>query len=306
MKKLFLRIFVFMIIGYLIGEVVVRYFKLTSDIPQRYVDKSGIQHFIPGQKGFYKKSDFQWKVNKYGWLGVSNFQNKKRKISIIGDSYIENLMSPDSCNQGYRLQKEFKDVGFLEVGRSGISFIETMEIAKDLDTLGFNNHLIYVGTADFTESISNLTRYPDRVQVDLDKGEILKAEMKSPGLKKILYNAKFLYYLYLRFPIFVSEQNKNNIFTEKSKTFENESYIKLFEFCESHYNLKPITLVFHPGSSEEIMDLAAQHGFKILRLEEKTDQTWDYNDVDPHWSCFGNREAAKQVATYLQNEILNP
>src|SRR5690606_11881308 len=127
----------------------------------------------------------------------------------VGDSYIENIMNPMACNQGTFLNSYFKNIGFFEAGRSGVTFIEAMEITNLLDsTIHPDLHLVYVSSDDFHESIANEHRYADRMQIDVASGVIMNGALKAPGAKKILYNWKLLYYLYLRFPLFVNAQNK--------------------------------------------------------------------------------------------------
>ena len=300
MKKLIIRFILFLIVGYVIGEIVVRTFRLTSDIPQRYVDANGIQLYKPGQKGYYKDVDEPWNVNKYGWLGVSEINNKNKRVSVIGDSYIENLMNPAACNQGYLLQQLNNDIGFFEAGRSGVTFIEALEIAKQSDSLNFNRHLIYVSADDFEESFAQKQRYSDRMQYDSESNSILKGEMKSSGLKKVLYNTKFLYYLYQRFPLFVSKQNMGEG-EKEAITFNPDDYNKLADFCKQNYNMDKVTLVFHPGTPKEIVDFFNSRQIANIPLAQKTEQSWDLSSADGHWSCFGHGEAADQITTYLDS-----
>ncbi|NNK72423.1 MAG: hypothetical protein HKO94_04430 [Flavobacteriaceae bacterium] len=297
MKRFILRFILFLVLGYLLGEVVVRYYKLTSDVPHRYVDTHGLQLYEPGQTGYFKGASEPWTVNEFGWLGINTIENKNRRISIIGDSYIENIMNPDNCNQGYLLQELNPEVGFFEAGRSGVTFIEALEIAQKMDSLDFDEHLIYVTDADFTESFANKTRYADRLQVDLDRNIILKGELKSPGLKKILYNLKFMYYLYLRFPLFVGEQNKGEI--AATEDFDRNSFDRLFAFCQSNYDLRKITLIFHPETSDDIVSFFKEKGLRHIRLVVQNGKSWDLNAADGHWSCLGHAQAARQITAAI-------
>ncbi|WP_299229345.1 hypothetical protein [uncultured Psychroserpens sp.] len=304
MKKFIAKIIIFCVIGYLIGECIVRINKLTSDIPQRYVATNGIQLYIPGQKGYYKGATEQWEVNKYGWLGVSNIDDKAKRISIIGDSYIENIMNPMDCNQGYLLQEANANIGFFEAGRSGVTFIEALEIAKNLDSLNFDKHLLYLTDADFYESFSKTNRYTDRLQIDLENETILEGELKSPGLKKILYNSKFLYYLYQRFPLFVSKQNKGEVSSESS-AFDIDSFNKLHDYINKNYNLQNMVFVFHPKTSTDIIEFFNSKDLKYIDLKVKQGKSWDLNEADGHWSCYGHIEASKQIQTYIKTLNLN-
>lgn len=132
MKRFLIRLLVFTLVTIALGEIIIRIYKLVPDIPRLYVDEKGIQRYIPDQTGYYTKAKTKWVVNKYGWLGTSD-TSSDTLISIIGDSYIENIMNPITCNQGHILKSRFKAYSFFEAGRSGVTFIEAMQISKLLD-----------------------------------------------------------------------------------------------------------------------------------------------------------------------------
>jgi len=306
MKKFLTQIIIFSIVSCLCGEVIIRVFKLVSDIPQRSIDtETGLQMYKLGQKGYYKEADEPWNVNEYGWVGVAN-TDKEIQFSVIGDSYIENFMNPISCNQGYLLQTYYDNKGFFEAGRSGVSFIEALEISKKLDKeIQPKYHLIYLNNNDFKESIVSKGRLSDIVQVDLEKNEILKAQLKSPGLKKILYSTKLAYYFYGRFPLFVAKQNKGETKEKmkKAKTeFDYKTYDDLFAYSVKNYDKEKLVFVFHPGTNKELFSLAEKHGYKYIVLSTGNDN-WAISENDSHWSCFGHEKAALQVKTYLDNTL---
>jgi hypothetical protein len=305
MGKFLLRLSVFVLFCFLAGEVIIRVFKLVSDIPQRFVDETGIQRYIPGQHGYYTRASEPWHVNEYGWMGMTDTK-KDTVISIVGDSFIENIMNPISCNQGSLLKEHMPGYGFFEAGRSGVSFIEAMEITHLLDsTIHPKYHLVYVSTNDFLESFSHTTRFTDRVQIDLEKSSILHATLKSPKLKKVLYGCKLLYFLYLRFPILVDKENKEKHTTGEKSTsdFAEQDFHKLFLYCQNHYNVKNIIMVFHPGSDTRIIQLAAQYGFKTIILDSSRDRSWALNENDGHWSCYGHSKIAEQISKQFHKVI---
>jgi hypothetical protein len=306
MKKFITHLFLFTIVLSIVGEVSIRIFKLTSDIPQRFIEQSsGLQLYKPGQSGYYKKAAEKWEVNQYGWLGIANTE-KRPLFSIIGDSYIENIMNPISCNQGFILQSHFDSCSFFEAGRSGVTFIEALEISKYLDSLiRPTYHLIYLGDGDFNESITQIHRFSDRVQVDLDKKLILKAKMKAPVAKKILYSSKLLYYMYLRFPSFINKQNKGETLKKNGGNITPSNYLKiseLFQFCASKYNLDKIILIFHPKTDNKIINIAKSFKFKTFTLQEHT-KSWALGEHDGHWSCYGHHEAVKQIIPLIDSLI---
>ncbi len=306
MKKFLIRLFVFTFVIGVAGELIIRVYKLVQDIPRLYVDKTGIQRYVPGQTGYYTKAKTKWVVNKYGWLGTAD-TSKDTVVSIIGDSYIENIMNPVSCNQGNLLKFQIKNYSFFEAGRSGVTFIEAMQISKLLDsTIQPKMHLIYLNTGDFPESSSLDQRYTDRVQIDLSTNTILNGNLKSPGLKMILYNIKLLYFLYLRFSPFDDAKNKEDHkeITERivkvKPEFDGRDVNKLFAYCIENYDMEKVIFVFHPGTEKTIIALANQYHIKNIVLNaDKDKRSWALNANDKHWSCYGHTQVAKQISIEL-------
>lgn len=307
MKKFIMQLIIFSFFLFLTGEVIIRVFNLVSDIPERYADEYGVQRYKPGQSGRFKDVKSKWHVNDYGWVGTSKIENDT-VISIIGDSYIENLMNPMECNQGSILKSYYPNYSFFEAGRSGVTFIEAMEITKILDKeVKPTYHLLYLNEFDFYESIENLRSYDDRLQVNLETNTIKKGQLKSPGLKKILYSCKLLYYMYLRFPIFVEAQNKavsqdapiDNI------TFDKLTFQKLFSYCSKNYDLSKIIFIFHPNTDENIISLAREYGIKTIVLNSKGDKDWGLGEHDGHWSCYGQKQVSKQIKEQFVLDKMN-
>lgn len=112
-----------------------------------------------------------------------------------------------------------------------------------------------------------------------------------------------MYYLYNRFPLFVSKQNKGEIvegISIKKEIFDVNHFSKLFKYCEDNYDFSNIILVFHPNSSDNIINFFETNGVQCIVLEQKSDKSWNRNLVDGHWSCFGHEEASKQITTKLK------
>lgn len=300
MKTFLYRTISFLVLLFIFSEILIRVLNLVPDIPERYVDKYGIQRYKPDQSGRYDR--IKWTTNEYGWIGVSETEGEV--ITIIGDSYIENLMNPIECNQGALLKQILPSYSFYEAGRSGITLIEALKISKILDEeIHPIVQLVYLNTGDFSESISNIYRFTDRYQVDLESDEELSGKIRGQKLKKILYNVKTLYYLYKKYPIFVAEQNKAvNPNEESADTISHEKYIqKLYDYISSNYDLESIVFVFHPGINQDIIQYTEDYGIKYIELqkEQEDDQLWRMSDVDAHWSCYGHSQVSEQVADKL-------
>ncbi|WP_299520398.1 hypothetical protein [Winogradskyella sp.] len=305
MKKFFKNIILFLIILLIVGELVVRLTHAVSDIPQRTIDEYGIQKYKPNQKGYWKGGEHTWLINDYGWPGIAP-NSLDSLISIIGDSYIENFMNPNECHQSEYLRKMLPDYNFMEFGRSGVSFIEALEISKQMDTLNPKHHLIYVNDDDFYESICEAKRMTDVTQLSLKDNKIKYGEMKGSSSKKVLYNWKLLYYFYNRFPI---DYIKNNLTPKKVSPEEPspndnvpsnhiDAITKLMIYVTDNYNINDKTLVFHPNSNSSIITIAKNAGFNTILLDSSMDKTWTF-DYDSHWTCYGHNKAAEQISQQL-------
>lgn len=306
MRFFLLKLAAFVFTLCIVGEIIIRIFRLVPDIPERYIDEYNIQRYKPEQSGYYTKAKTKWNVNKYGWLGThENIED--RTISIIGDSYIENIMNPIECNQGYILKQHFPNNSFFEAGRSGVTFIEAMEISKILDLeVNPKYHLIYLNENDFYESISEINRFTDRLQISINTQELLPNDIKSPGLKKILYSFKLLYYFYLNYPIFVEKQNKGetSITASENPQFNSLIFNKLLHYCSENYELNKLIFVFHPNTNNSIIELVRNRGIKTILLNSENDESWALGKNDGHWSCYGHNQIGSQVASEL-NLYLN-
>lgn len=286
-----------------ICEILIRVVHLVPDIPERYIDDSGIQKYKVAQSGYYTSAKEKWNVNKYGWLGTHQVIEGKT-ITIIGDSYIENLMNPISCHQGSILKEYNPNFAFFEAGRSGVTFIEALIISKNLcKEIKPKLQLLYVSENDFYESITEYKKYNDRVQLSLNKKEIVLPSIQSSFVKKILYNTKFIYYLYLEYPILIKEQNKGtsraSANSKNSLTNKKELINRLLKYSTKNYNFDNVILVFHPNTSNYLIDIVKDFGIQTISLDASSTKTWSISDQDKHWSCYGHNEAGKQVSQRL-------
>lgn len=312
MKRFLKNIAIFFLLALIVGEVVIRITHEVSDIPQRKIDEYGIQKYYPNQDGYWKGGNHKWNVNSMGWPGElpENFDNL---IVVIGDSFIENFMNPNECHQAFLLKKNMPNYNFMEAGRSGVSFIEAMEISKQFDSLKPIQNLIYVHDSDFYESLYNVQPLFDITQFDAQSKKIVYGKMKSPLLKKILYNWKLLYYFYNRFPPSkIGKKSKDNTPENELKTesleenteeiHHKKDVLKLIDYSSKNYSIKNKTLVFFPNCGSSIMNLCKDAGFKTIKLNSSNDKKWTF-DYDKHWTCYGHTKAAEQISTTLKTNF---
>ena len=287
---------VFAAAGFILGEAIARTFFLTSDIPQRTITKNGIQKYKPNQEGYWLEGSHKWHINELGWPGTPP-ESYKNLVAIIGDSYIENFMNPEKCHQSQLLKELAPKNNYLEAARSGVSLVEAFKISEEVDSLRPQKTLIYVHDSDFIESISAINRESVLTQVDLKEGKILPGKLKSPGLKYLLYNIKFLYYLYNRILLEPPEEPIEKKKKVISKT-NFELCRQLLSFISENFNTDNKVLVFRPNSEPAIINLSREMGFNVLQL--RGDNSWSF-EHDSHWTCEGHYKAAIQVRDILLN-----
>ncbi|WP_396601121.1 hypothetical protein [Algibacter sp. R77976] len=303
MKKFIKNLIIFFLFALLVGELIVRLTHATTDLPKREIDEYNIQKYYPNQSGYWVGGKHKWVVNKFGWPGElpKSYDNL---ITIIGDSYIENFMNPSECHQSVLLKKRLDKFNFIEAARSGVSFIEAMEISKQLDSLSPIYNLVYVNSKDFYESVANIQPAVDIMQLDIEKKEIIYGQMKSPGLKKVLYNWKLLYYFYNKFPLNLSkivDRPEKTVHEEAIDDFKYKNEIQsLLDYTKLNYNIKNKILVFHPNSELEIIEICKNSGFKVIVLNSDNDESWTF-EHDNHWTCYGHERVAYEIVDYFLN-----
>jgi hypothetical protein len=246
MKKYLLRIFIFMALGVLIGEVSVRVFDLTVDFPESYQDEDHLIKFKPNQTG-NSVQRYKWVVNQYGNFGPAP-KSLDSLITVIGNSYIVNTMNPPECHQAYYLARENQDFNYYPMARDGSSFLEFMEMTKSLEHLKPLKQLLYVHDEDFVYSVVELLDQPLTVQYSLEKEKIRYAHYDDNKLKDILYKSKFAYFIYRNYFVLADLNllHQGDEIVEEDKSIDYASLEKLFVFVEENYRLDNILLVFFP------------------------------------------------------------
>lgn len=300
MKKFILRCFIFLLIGILLGEVVVRLFHLNTDVPKMYKSQSGLIKFYPNQTGYWLKGSHKWVINKYGHFGYEP-KTLENIYTVIGDSYISNVMNPPECHQANYLHEKLTTFDFFPSSRDGASFIEFMEMKTELDSLNPLGHLLYVHHGDFTESISGTNSNPNTTQVDLKNGKIKYPVLTSSKIKDILYNFKFFYFLYRNY-IVKSVNATNNRDSLKKAVLNYETLENLINFTKQNYSIENVYLIFSPDSDDKLIKMLKINGFNVFKLSSSNYKSWQL-DTDSHWSCYGHEQAAEQVSEYLTKMI---
>ena len=291
MKKFLNKILIFLVVNIILFELTVRLFNLTNDIPQRNLIDDRFQIYKKNQKGVFKNA--KWEVNDFGFLGLSDIDYEGNQVLLIGDSYLENMMNNINCNVGNHMKLIDKKLKVFEIARSGMTLIEYFEFYKKFkQTINPTNTVFIVNSNDIYESISNINRYPDRIQVNLNENKISKVDLKYPNLKKILYNIKGLYYLYynqflnFNFPNLKSSKKIINTATNK------ELIRKLINYIRDNYSTEEISFLCYNMKNYEINSLKMLSE-NIYHIEEFSKN--ELIEDDRHWNFLGNQKVAEII-----------
>jgi hypothetical protein len=303
MKKYILRIALFLFIGYMIGEIVVRVFHMTVDVPETYVDENHLVRFYPNQTG-YSSDRFKWIINKYGNFGYEP-QSLDSLVTVIGNSFISGTMNPPECHQANCLASINHDYNFYPMSRDGASFLEFMEMARSMENLNPVKQLLYVHPSDFIVSVTERVNQTGTVQLSLESGEVRDTQPSGNSLKRKLYKFKFAYFLYRNYIVpYMVDLNMAGGRADESLFKIQESdypYIQgLLDYVKDHYVIDNIVLVFFPDSDSRLISMTEQAGFTALPLQTDDYRSWVTN-IGGHWNCNGHKEVAKQIDKYLDS-----
>lgn len=132
MKKFIKSVFLFLLIGILIGEIIVCGFSLNIDVAKSYLDKNNLIQNFPNQTENYVNGTHKRIINKYGNPGYE-LKSLDSLVTIVGDSFISYLMNPPERHQAKYLSDMVSKYNFYPSSRNGASFIEMIERANSAD-----------------------------------------------------------------------------------------------------------------------------------------------------------------------------
>jgi len=304
MKKYIVRILFFGIVAFISVETFIRVKHLNIDVPTRQINEEGIQLYNPNQNGYWSNASHSWQINEEGWPGKLP-HSRDSLITLIGDSHIENFMNPIECNLETILNEKKIRYNFFAAGRSGVSLIEALEISDYLKKYKPVKQFIFVKEGDLKESIQELGIKEDITQLSLKNKIIINGQLKSPGLKKIVYNIKTLYY-YKNSLVGIrpGSSPKSKLTNSKEKHILNETdkiyYHQLLKYVFENYNTSEITFFLHPETTKSVEDIFKNNNLNYYKFITASPKKWRNSPQDEsHWSCYGHQQAAIQVAAFL-------
>jgi len=305
MKLFFRNAFLFLVFLFLFTEIIARIFHISTDASKTFKNSNRNINYYPSQEGYWDGGSHKWYINELGYPGKNLPKSYENLVLLIGDSYIQNFMNPDSCRQREYLSKIKPKFNYLEASMSGLNLLGYFEYSKALDSLNPSFKVIYVSSKDFLTNIKN-GNSNSGYQVNLETKQFYYPKYRGSSLKDFIYNFKFIYYLYRKN---ISVFNPTTVINGINKNSENKNDLKLsnkeyeevsnlLDLIKINYKCDNVFFVFHPNSSKEIISLTRKKGFRSMEIVKNENENWKTKNHG-HWNCFGHHEVAKQVSIFL-------
>ena len=304
MKSFFKNGLLFIVFLLVFAEILSRTFHISTDAPKTFKNKRGNIRYYPDQEGYWDGGSHKWYINSLGYPGKYLPSSYDNLVKIVGDSYIQNFMNPDSCNQREFLSKLKPELNFMEVSMDGLNLLGYFEAVYETDSLPSKYTLMYVNTNDFLQSILEISKKGSN-QLSIETGIITFPTYKGSKLKDLLYNFKFFYYLYRKnLDLFQVnnkplKKNSGNLKEDRISKENLKLISRLLLFLKNNYETKNVVFILHPNTIDEIYEISLESGFKVFRLKEPPNKDYQKKNFG-HWNCYGNEEMAKQVSHFLE------
>ncbi|GGD10133.1 DUF4441 domain-containing protein [Hyunsoonleella pacifica] len=320
MKKLILKCFVYAVLIVLALEVYVRVFHLTKDYPSRYVDKYGVEKWVPNQSGFSvtgnRRQNFsEYHINNSGFNSYREYNpiENKIEIALVGDSFIEGFHQNYYNSIGKKIENQIQGIDVYEFGYAGYDFADQLHLVhsykKKFDLI---DHVIFglKFENDLTRSTYNVVQ--DRMRLEsslyrnLRKVKIL-AYTQSIGILDPLKQTPN------RFFSFITGQSKSKKkLTEDQKLAKeknnNEEYLKNFKsLIDTYgYDKEKFTLLIDKSKTPNLfLEYLDNNNFNWVDFSRDLEASKRPTTLiyDKHWNNNGRTIIANKLTEYLKDKI---
>ena len=308
MKKLFLRLLLYVFCIVLILEILVRVFHLTKDYPVRFIDERGVERWVPNQKGYSvtgnRRQNFsKFNINSSGYNSYRDFEPSKDKmeLALVGDSFIEGFHQPYYNSIGKKIEAKLNGVEVYEIGYAGYDFADQLHVMHQ-----------YQSFFDLIDHVVIGIKFEN----DLTRGKygILQDRMKleSP-IYRSLRRIKLLVYLQ-KIGAFdgVRELTKKTLSFGQKETIQypiktnvvnnlrDKSYIKNFESLVDHYGFDKsrFTLLLDKELTPSIfIKYLDENGYMYIDFSKTLKQSNRPTTLiyDRHWNNHGRELIAQDI-----------
>ncbi len=320
MLKVLVKITIYLVLIFIGMEILVRVFHLHNQRPFRYLDKIGVEKWVPNQEGYSvtgnrKQNVGKYSINSFGFNSVHDSYNTYKdslEIAIVGDSFIEGFHEDYTNSLGQQVERQIKGAKVLEFGYAGYDLADQLHlIAKYKNVFSKIDHtFIYL-------------KYTDDLDRDVYKTSS-RLSLDSP-ISRIVKKIKLLVYMkdiglldpIAKIPVRVSR------FVKNKKTINKK--VKNGAFFKDEVNLKRLSnfqklLETYPINKKKYTFLLDKSLCSPLFLDYLNKEEYlmlDFNKVlesskkettliyDQHWSKHGRKLMGELLVDYLGKKKIN-
>jgi len=315
MKKFVLKIGFYTILIILGLEILVRFFHLHKDRPNRYLDEYNVEKWIPNQSGIWVEGNrrmnaINYRINNFGFNSVYDEfhpRTNEQEIALIGDSYIQGFHQDFHYSIGQKLETLLKEeYKVFEFGYAGWDLADQLHMIKAYNHL-FNeieNVIIYMEyttdlerdtyTVSYRFSLNTaVNRFLKQIKTFVylrDIGLMDRIIKSIDGMKNIMHGKKFT-------------EEKALIDQEKDDLLKLENFKKLIEQYGYDKN-KNVMLLDYSLCSSQFLTYLEQNDFETIDFSavleaSKSPTTLIY---DRHWNDHGRTLIAKLLSEYIESK----
>ncbi len=315
MFKFIKKIAVFVFITFLVLELLVRFFHLQDEKPNRYIDEFNVEKILPNQSGFSvtgnrRQNVGEFKINSFGFNSIYDSYKPSvdsLEIALIGDSFIQGFHENYKTSLGQKLEDKLSNYKVYEFGYAGWDLADELHLLKAYDSIfkEIDEVVIYI-------------RFTD----DLERGEYeVTNRLKNINtpFKKILRNSKLIIYAkdigvvngltggiinIINKVKKTKELSKENSITEKTN---NKKRLLNFEKLIKSYPIdkdKCVFLIDYSLCDKAFVDYLSDNDFKTIDFSEtfKKSNKEPTLVYDQHWNSYGRDLLSSLISDYYKNK----
>lgn len=250
--------------------------------------------YKPGQKGKWIRGSnaeiiSAFNINSTGWNSAIDyhFENEKKYIALIGDSYIEGFHVPTDSSIGRKLEKILPGCSVHEFGKSGANAKDYAAFFHEYCNQGYEKIFIFIRNGDFIKSIPNVA----------GRGKLVPGNTR---IRQLYSNIALFRYLNIQLgllknlsaisPLKLTRQNEQ----KKAISHKILDYNNFKEYISSFP--QNVYFVYEEGSlNENLVKILDRRGINIIHTRRPINFGFDY-----HWNNNGRWNVAETLATFLK------
>lgn len=293
MKKFLLTVLAGLIFVVITVEMLLRFTNRVTDVVlEENID--GDYLYKPHQQGKWIRGAnaeivSSFNINSTGWNSAIDyhFENQKKYIALIGDSYIEGFHVPTDKSIGRKLEKLLPGYIVHEYGKSSANAKDYAAFFHKYCSQGYEIIFIFIRNGDFRDSIPNVA----------GKGTLVPVNTK---IRQLYSNIALLRYLNIQLGLLknlsaissnkIKRQNEHNKILPGKSRIDDQFQAFLSFFPQN------VFFVYEEGSlNENMVKLLGRQAIKINHTRQPMNFGFDY-----HWNNDGRQNVAESLATILK------